>query len=133
LVLGCVVLMAAESLEVLLRGSVAHGTLVALLRDLASQARINGRAVPVWATPVCEAAAAAAGVELPASSMSVIGRPVARVVSTEWVSTKVAAARVGRSERQIRRLAAGGHVIARRFGSRAWQVDFESLRGVLDE
>lgn len=123
----------SESLDVLLRGSVAQGALVALLRDLTSQARVNGRAVPVWATPVCEALAVAAGVELPGSAVSVIGRPVVRVVSTEWVSTQVAAARVGRSERQIRRLAAEGHVIARRFGSRAWQVDFGSLKGVLDE
>jgi hypothetical protein len=122
-----------ESLDVLLRGSVAQGALVALLRDLTSQARVNGRAVPVWATPVCEALAIAAGVELPASAASVIGRQIATIDLSEWVSVKVAAARVGRSERQIRRLAADGHVIAHRFGSRAWQIDFGSLKGVLHD
>ena len=63
--------------------------------------------------------------------VSVIGRAPANVGSTSWLGVMDAAARTGLSERQIRRMASSGRVIAKRIGKRSWLVDIESLENVL--
>lgn len=119
------------SLDELLRGRVAYLAMRSIARDLTVQLRSNGKPVPSWALPVLRALEVAAGEVLPPSVASAIGRPVESVEVASWVSIKEAAVAVSRSERQVRRLASTGRVRARRVGDRTWQVDLESLTGVL--
>lgn len=120
------------SLDELLRGPIALGVLRSLIRDQERQMRENGAAVQVWALPVYRALQEASGAELvPAAVASVIGRAPARMRATNWVGVMEAATRTGRSERQVRRLASSGRVIAKRIGHRSWLIDIESLENVL--
>lgn len=94
--------------------------------------RENGAGVAVWALPVYKALQEASGADLDrAAAASVIGPRLAKVESTNWVGVMDAATRTGRSERQVRRLASSGRVIAKRIGNRSWLVDIESLENVL--
>ena len=120
-----------SALDELLRGRVAYLAMRSIARDLTVQLRANGKPVPSWALPVLKALEVASGEELPVSVVSAIGRPFESVGVASWVSIKEAAVRVSRSERQVRRLASTGRVRARRVGDRTWQVDLESLIGVL--
>jgi hypothetical protein len=103
-----------------------------LIRDQERQIRENGASVQVWALPVYRALQEASGTDLlPTAIVAAIGRPPARMSATNWVGVMEAATRTGRSERQIRRLASSGRVIARRIGHRSWTIDLESLENVL--
>lgn len=123
---------APPQLELLLRGEPAHAVLRALVRDLTAQTT-NGKAVPPWAQPVCEALARAA--EVPAPDMSATGHAFGSVLgmgsSPGLVPVSEAARLVGRGERHVRRLAASGRVVHQRVGERTLLVDVESLRNVL--
>ena len=120
------------ALDELLRGPIAQGVLRSLMRDQERQMRENGAGVAVWALPVYRALQEAAGAELaPSAVASVIGRAPARMSATNWVGVMEAATRTGRSERQIRRLASSGRVIAKRLGHRSWAIDLSSLENVL--
>jgi hypothetical protein len=120
------------SLAELVRGPIAAGVLRALIRDQERQMRENGAGIQVWALPVYRALQEASGADLgPTAVVAAIGRPQARISATNWVGVMEAAARTGRSERQIRRLASSGRVIARRIGHRSWTIDLESLENVL--
>lgn len=121
-----------SELDELLRGRVAYGAMTAILRSLTSQLRSNGEPIPDWGKPVLEALSVAAGVPLPPSVVSVIGRPVGRVDVTNWLTVQAAAELVKRTDRHVRRLALSGQVRARRVGGRVWLVDLDSLRGVLE-
>jgi hypothetical protein len=102
------------------------------MRDQERQMRENGAGVQLWALPVYRALQEASGADLaPAAVASVIGRAPARMRATNWLGVMEAAARTGRSERQVRRLASSGRVIAKRIGHRSWLVDIESLENVL--
>jgi hypothetical protein len=120
-----------SGLDDLLRGQVARGVMRSLSRDLTHQLRWNGRTVPPWAAVVMAALQEASGEPLSPAVMSAIGRPVVMLGEARWVTAREAAPLAGRSERHIRRLAASGHVRARRIGKRTWQVDLDSLIGVL--
>ncbi|MCA4132944.1 helix-turn-helix domain-containing protein [Arthrobacter sp. M4] len=123
---------AGPSLDDLVRGPVAAAVLRSLMRDQERQMRENGAGVQVWALPVFRALQEASGAELaPAAVASFIGRVPARMGATSWLGVMEAAARTGRSERQVRRLAASGRVIAKRIGHRSWLVDIDSLENVL--
>jgi hypothetical protein len=117
-------------LSELLRGEVAGAVMRSVLRDLTLQQR-NGRTLPRWPEPVLRALAEAAGVSLSPVVLSAIGPAIGTIDPSEWVTVAVAAERVGRSERQIRRLASARKVLARRVGARSWLIDFDSLSNVL--
>ncbi|MFF2296974.1 hypothetical protein [Arthrobacter sp. NPDC058127] len=120
------------SLDALLRGPIAQGVLRSLMRDVERQMREQGASVPVWALPVYKALQEASGADLDRTVVaSVIGPRLAKVESTNWVGVMDAATRTGRSERQVRRLASSGRVIAKRIGHRSWLVDIDSLENVL--
>lgn len=120
------------SLDELLRGPIALGVLRALMRDQERQMRENGAGVAVWALPVYRALQEAAGTEPDRSTLKAVVAPrLAAVESTTWVGVMEAAARSGRSERQVRRLASSGSVRAKRVGLRSWLVDMDSLENVL--
>ena len=119
-------------LDELLRGEVANDVLAAVIREL-TRHRTNGGALPAWAQPVCEALAAAADVDpipLP-RNVSDVGRGLAMLSSTRWVTAGEAADLTGCSERHVRRLAASGQVVARRVGARSWLIDQDSITNVL--
>ncbi|TFC20054.1 DNA-binding protein [Cryobacterium algoritolerans] len=122
--------MTAE-LDELLRGQVANWVMRSLIRDVRTQLRTNGKVPPLFAADVMEALAAASGEPVPDTFVSGVGRPLVSVEVATWVTPKEAARRVDRSERQVRRLAANGQILARRFGTRSWQIDIDSLTNVL--
>ena len=122
--------MTAE-LDELLRGQVANWVMRSLIRDVQTQLRTNGKVPPLFAAAVMEALAAAAGASMHDTLGSGIGRPLVSVDVATWVTPKEAARQVDRSERQVRRLAANGQILARRFGTRSWQIDIDSLTNVL--
>jgi len=102
------------------------------MRDQERQMRENGAGVALWAWPVYSALQEAAGTEPDRTTLkAVVGPRVAAVEPTTWVGVAEAAARTGRSERQVRRLASSGAVRAKRVGLRSWLVDIESLENVL--
>jgi len=122
----------APSLDELLRGPIAAGILRALIRDQQRQMKEQGAGVAIWALPVYQALEKAAGIEPDRSTLKAVVRPrLAAVEPTAWVSVMEAAARSGRSERQVRRLASSGSIRAKRVGLRSWLVDIESLENVL--
>lgn len=120
---------AGAPLSELLHGEVAEGVMRSLMRDWTVRLRQSGYPMPWYAKQVLEALAEEVNVALPAS---VIGRPVAKVEVTNWISVREAAEAVGRSERQITRLAKGGKILARRLNKRSWLVDLDSLRNVME-
>lgn len=120
---------AEAGLAGLLHGEVAFGVLRSLLRDWTVRLKQNGQPMPWYAKSVLEALAEQANVPLPASA---IGRPVVTMDVTNWVSVREAAEAVGRSERQVTRLACDGKILARRVNERSWQIDLHSLRNVME-
>ena len=54
------------------------------------------------------------------------GHPLATMSETRWIAVAEAAQLAGVSERQARRLAASGRLIARRHGLRSWQIESSS-------
>lgn len=115
--------------DLLRDGDVANGVMRSLLRDWTVRLKQNGVPMPWYAKPVLEALAERVNVALPASA---IGRPAARVEVTNWISVRKAAEAVGRSERQITRLARSGKIRAQRVNERSWLVDLDSLKNVME-
>lgn len=104
----------------------------ALMRDLNVQT-CNGRPVPVWAHRVLPYLAAIADSPIDGAD---IGTNIETLKGTDWlqmVSIEEAAKQVGRSPEYIRRLARTGRVRSRRINGKAWVVDPDSLRSVLDK
>lgn len=120
------------SLDELLRGPIAAGILRALIRDQQRQMAEQGSGVAVWALPVYQALQEAAGTDLDRTAVTaIIGPRAVKSDPTRWVGVTEAAARCGRSERQVRRLASSGAVTAKRLGHRSWLIDIDSLENVL--
>ena len=120
------------ALDELLRGPIAQGVLRSLMRDQERQMRENGAGVAVWALPVYRALQEASGTGLDRTAVTaMIGPKATGGDPTRWVAVTEAAARCGRSERQVRRLASSGAVTAKRLGHRSWLIDVDSLENVL--
>ena len=120
------------SLDDLLRGPIAAGILRALIRDQQRQMAEQGSGVAVWALPVYQALQEAAGTDLDRTAVTaLIGPKATGGDPTRWFGVAEAAARCGRSERQVRRLASSGAVTAKRLGHRSWLIDIQSLENVL--
>ena len=119
-------------MDALVRGPIAAAVLRSLMRDQMRQMRENGAGVQTWTLPVFKALQEASGVATERTALvSVTGRGIGRLNSSSWVGVMEAATRTQRSERQIRRLAASGRVIAKRLGNRSRLIDIESLENVL--
>jgi excisionase family DNA binding protein len=128
------VVTGSGGLSELLRGPVAAGLYRALMRDQTVRVN-NGRAPERWELAVLQALAVLADVPVPQQVLSASGHPFGSLSRVDlsgaaFVSTREAAALVGRSERTIRRYAAAGRIRSRKDG-RDHLVDVDSLTRVL--
>lgn len=102
----------------------------ALMRDLREQV-LRGRPVPAWAQRVLPLLAAIAdgldGADI-GTAVGTVGVPD----RLHMVSIDEAASAVAKSQTYVRRLAREGRVLAHRVNGKAWVVDLDSLRSVLD-
>jgi hypothetical protein len=125
------VVCSVSDLDRVIRGPVARLLLEHVVEVATRRVRLSGYAVPSWVAPVGQALADAAELPLPAE-IAAIGGPIGRLqLQARWVSSSDAAGLSGLSSRRVRELAQSGRVIARRFGGRVWQIDSDSLMGVV--
>ena len=108
---------------------VAYALAGCLVRDF-TVTRRNGRALPLWAPAVLAARREASG-EAGCFAGETRSGSVVPVVSSGCLAACEAADLTGVSVQYVRRLASSGRVRRERVG-RAWLIDVQSLRSVLE-
>lgn len=118
--------------EPLLTPSDAREAMRAVIRDVTLQTR-NGLPVPSWTRRVLSFLAVIADASVDGSDIGTDLETVGVRDRLHMVSINEAAADVQRSTSYVRRLARQGRVRADQINGKAWVIDLDSLRSVIDK